>query len=59
MISQEEFYMEVKKKWKSLYPAYFDKTKTIAQGTTTPTQVEKSQDLWQSTVPLCKKSSWL
>jgi hypothetical protein len=32
MINVNELYLEVKGKWKSLYPIYFDSTKTIAEG---------------------------
>ncbi len=32
MINANELYLEVKNKWKSLYPIYFDSTKTIAEG---------------------------
>ena len=28
----EELYREVKKKWVSIYPAYFDSTKSITEG---------------------------
>lgn len=34
-INAEELYREVKKKWVSIYPAYFDSTKSIAEGTLT------------------------
>lgn len=29
-----QLYLEVKGKWKSVYPIYFDSTKTIAEGNT-------------------------
>jgi hypothetical protein len=32
MINMNELYMEVKGKWKSLYPIYFDSNKSIAEG---------------------------
>jgi hypothetical protein len=32
MINMNELYLEVKGKWKSLYPIYFDATKTIKEG---------------------------
>lgn len=32
MINVNELYLEVKGKWKSIYPIYFDSTKTIAEG---------------------------
>lgn len=32
MMNMNELYLEVKGKWKSLYPIYFDATKTIQQG---------------------------
>ena len=33
MMVNNELYMEVKGKWKSVYPIYFDASKTIAEGT--------------------------
>lgn len=32
MINMNELYLEVKNKWKSLYPIYFDQSKTIQEG---------------------------
>lgn len=49
MIGQEEFYMEIRKKWKSLYPAYFDKSKSIAEGNHLGTKVDECLLLWQLT----------
>lgn len=37
-MNMNELYLEVKGKWKSLYPIYFDATKSIKQGTSPPTQ---------------------
>lgn len=36
---EEELYLEVKKVWKSIYPAYIDLEKTVAEGITHLTQV--------------------
>lgn len=36
LINAEELYREVKKKWASIYPAYFDKTKSISEGRRLP-----------------------
>lgn len=42
MMNMNELYLEVKGKWKSLYPIYFDATKTVKQGNASPTQEDVS-----------------
>jgi hypothetical protein len=36
MMNMNELYLEVKGKWKSLYPIYFDATKSYKQGSLLP-----------------------
>lgn len=38
MMNMNELYLEVKGKWKSLYPIYFDASKTVKQGNSQLTQ---------------------
>lgn len=38
-----ELYMEVKHKWRSIYPIYFDSSKTLQQGKVLLTQAEDFQ----------------
>lgn len=37
-----ELYLEVKRKWRSIYPIYFDSSKTLQQGTSSLTQAADS-----------------
>ena len=54
-----ELYMEIKHKWRSIYPIYFDSSKTIQQGTTPHTQAEDSPKISASNNPPSSNSSEL
>ena len=54
-----ELYLEVKNKWKSLYPIYFDASKTIQEGTAQNTQAEGSPSINASKIRPLKKSPGL
>jgi len=54
-----ELYMEVKHKWRSIYPIYFDSSKTLQQGTTSPTQVDDCPKINVSKNPLSSNLSEL
>lgn len=55
MINQE-LYLEVKNKWKSVYPIYFDASKTIQEGNTHNTQAGGYRSTSASKTPRSKKS---
>lgn len=55
MINTEQLYQEVKRVWKSVYPIYFDSTKTIAEGQPLLIQAVGSPNSSQSPNPLSKR----
>jgi len=60
MINVNELYLEVKNKWNSLYPIYFDSNKTIAEGIFffIRIKVEDCPKIYVSKTPKYNNSPW-